>query len=127
MTEVDLGVELDMSGSQLSLIVSRYKMPSKPYSPSWVDVDAAENLHWNEIGEKNTHEMSKNETGNDLEESPLMSEIDSVSSPTEGEANVAAEIPITSENMELCDRDRNVQSEISRMNLVVRNNTCSLV
>jgi hypothetical protein len=49
MTDLELGVELDMSGSQLSLIVSRYKMAQKGPEHSWIR-DNSYNLHWNEMG-----------------------------------------------------------------------------
>jgi len=55
MTEIDLGVELDMSGSQMFMIVSRCKSSSKLQGkdasyPSWSKFEVEENFHWNEVG-----------------------------------------------------------------------------
>ena len=52
MTEVDLGVELDMSGSELMIVISRYKIEQKiPSQLRPTQLVASESLHWNEIGE----------------------------------------------------------------------------
>mmetsp|Transcript_15773 Transcript_15773/g.29754 ORF Transcript_15773/g.29754 Transcript_15773/m.29754 type:complete len:194 (+) Transcript_15773:593-1174(+) len=60
MTEIELGVELDLSGPELILAVSRYRkslssaVSSRPTSDESTSADIA-SLHWKEFGlEKNT-------------------------------------------------------------------------
>jgi len=102
MTEIDLGVELDMSGSQMSMIVSRCKSSSKLQGkvashPSWSKFDGQENLHWNEVGGKNA--LDESETTSAAKKTPPASnETDKSSSesaaPKHSNINIVNEVRI---------------------------------
>ena len=124
MTEIELGVELDMSGPRLSLVISRCRKDSNlqykaTSQSSLCAIDPADSLHWNEIGERAILENS--EEGKDVADEKVVSEsekgdIDEVFRVNHvGNAEASEEDP--SEDVELETKDSEDEaSESSLMN-----------
>ncbi len=113
LTEVEVGVLLDMSGSDLSLVVSRFKKTPKLESPSWVEADASENLHWNEIGVKKFIEKCET-TQHSFADSPFINEVSAIPPFTEGGSAVGGDkFQQDNEPMNISDHNETIEWDTS--------------